>query len=374
MFSLFFMGVLVLSANAQLTIDPASLNLAMTSGSYAIQKISVFNQSSLNTEIAVSCNEWMEIYPNQFKLEAGKRKDIVCTFLINQKEKAERAGEITFNFSKQEVILPVSIMDPVSLQKEQQAQLQKQADDSKDVEIKHLKEQLAKKDKELVEKTKQISELQDTVRELTKTQNEAIAKKEAIEQKLIAKEAEIVETNELRELKETLAFVGKNEKAIEPEVVVVKSQKEKPGLSVAAKVLKEKIGDEKTEVALKEKEIHINIFYAFSSGKVNPKEGIDEKIADVAKIIKEQVPLAKIKIKAHTDSVAIGPKLVKKYPTNCSLSQARAEFVKEVISQQGYEIKEYSFEGVGDAYPIADNKIVNGRAKNRRIEIIITPG
>lgn len=54
---------------------------------------------------------------------------------------------------------------------------------------------------------------------------------------------------------------------------------------------------------------------------------------------------------------------------NLELSAARAEAVKAYIVNKGIAVDRVSTNGVGSAYPVADNKTAVGRAKNRRVEI-----
>lgn len=54
---------------------------------------------------------------------------------------------------------------------------------------------------------------------------------------------------------------------------------------------------------------------------------------------------------------------------NLELSAARAESVKAYIVNKGIAAERISTKGVGMAYPVADNKTAEGRARNRRVEI-----
>ncbi len=57
---------------------------------------------------------------------------------------------------------------------------------------------------------------------------------------------------------------------------------------------------------------------------------------------------------------------------NNKLSKQRAEQVKAFLLQQGVAADQLSAEGRGPAEPIADNKTAQGRAANRRVELIVT--
>lgn len=72
----------------------------------------------------------------------------------------------------------------------------------------------------------------------------------------------------------------------------------------------------------------------------------------------------KIIIEGHTDSRGDDSH-------NVQLSQARAEAVRSFIVQAGYDPDLIVAQGVGEARPIANNGSAEGRANNRRVELII---
>ena len=74
-------------------------------------------------------------------------------------------------------------------------------------------------------------------------------------------------------------------------------------------------------------------------------------------------------VTGHTDNQAIRSL---RYPSNWQLSQARALAVKEILelSVKGERIRS---EGLADTQPVADNASAAGRARNRRVEITLTP-
>lgn len=73
-----------------------------------------------------------------------------------------------------------------------------------------------------------------------------------------------------------------------------------------------------------------------------------------------------ILVLGHTDS--IGSELY-----NLQLSAQRAEAVMEYLRVRGIELKRLHSDGRGEAEPIADNGTPEGRAINRRVEIIVRP-
>jgi outer membrane protein OmpA-like peptidoglycan-associated protein len=56
---------------------------------------------------------------------------------------------------------------------------------------------------------------------------------------------------------------------------------------------------------------------------------------------------------------------------NLALSQRRADAVRDYLVQRGYETDRIKSRGLGEGNPVADNASAEGRANNRRVEIII---
>jgi outer membrane protein OmpA-like peptidoglycan-associated protein len=73
------------------------------------------------------------------------------------------------------------------------------------------------------------------------------------------------------------------------------------------------------------------------------------------------------RIEGHTDSTG-------GYDYNMTLSDARARSVRDFLFQQGISGERMTVEGYGPNRPIADNSTREGRAKNRRVEIVIAEG
>jgi outer membrane protein OmpA-like peptidoglycan-associated protein len=69
-------------------------------------------------------------------------------------------------------------------------------------------------------------------------------------------------------------------------------------------------------------------------------------------------------IEGHTDSQGFDD-------YNIDFSQRRANAVRDYLVQRDYQSNRIQSHGLGEAHPIADNAGAEGRAKNRRVEIII---
>ena len=82
-------------------------------------------------------------------------------------------------------------------------------------------------------------------------------------------------------------------------------------------------------------------------------------------MILKAYPAAHVKIGGYTDNSG-NP------DANKQLSQARAESVRDELQKQGIDSSRVEAEGYGDQHPAADNNTAAGRAKNRRVAILVT--
>lgn len=85
-----------------------------------------------------------------------------------------------------------------------------------------------------------------------------------------------------------------------------------------------------------------------------------EKVSEIAKMLNA----AEVKVEGHTDSVG-GVNI------NKDISEKRAEAVAEYLKSNG--LMNVDAEGYGFEKPLASNKSKEGRAQNRRVDIVITP-
>ncbi|GLI39881.1 OmpA family protein [Geobacter hydrogenophilus] len=110
----------------------------------------------------------------------------------------------------------------------------------------------------------------------------------------------------------------------------------------------------------------------FDSGKAEVKQGGMEVLAKVVDILKG-VQDKMIRIEGHTDNVQIVGNLTKRFPTNWELSAARAINVARYLQGQGIDPTVLVAVANGEYRPVASNDTEEGRAKNRRIEIVLVP-
>ncbi|HKQ68571.1 MAG TPA: OmpA family protein [Polyangiaceae bacterium] len=101
----------------------------------------------------------------------------------------------------------------------------------------------------------------------------------------------------------------------------------------------------------------------FTTGKSALLPAAQTKLQAVAEALKDQDD-RKIVVEGHTDSQGSDE-------SNQILSQARAQSVRDFLVSRGVPSERISAQGFGAGRPVADNKSVEGRANNRRVEIIV---
>jgi chemotaxis protein MotB len=81
---------------------------------------------------------------------------------------------------------------------------------------------------------------------------------------------------------------------------------------------------------------------------------------------------AKVVVYGYTDNLQVGPGLQRSgIKDNVDLSSRRADNVVAYFRAQGVNPNILSAKGFGDTHPVASNDTPDGRAKNRRIEIVM---
>jgi flagellar motor protein MotB len=101
----------------------------------------------------------------------------------------------------------------------------------------------------------------------------------------------------------------------------------------------------------------------FDTGKADVKPESEPTLKEIAKLL-QQSPKLQLYVVGHTDNVGT-------LNSNMELSKLRAEaVVKALISRHGIDSKKLHPVGVGPLSPISSNKTEEGRAKNRRVELV----
>jgi outer membrane protein OmpA-like peptidoglycan-associated protein len=100
----------------------------------------------------------------------------------------------------------------------------------------------------------------------------------------------------------------------------------------------------------------------FDTGKFNIKPESAQAIAEITKLLKSD-PGLKIHVVGHTDNVG-------GVESNIKLSQSRAESVVQALRNNGIASGRLKAFGCGQFAPVMSNKNEDGRAKNRRVELV----
>lgn len=108
----------------------------------------------------------------------------------------------------------------------------------------------------------------------------------------------------------------------------------------------------------------------FKSGSASVETKGQEAIEKLANVLNKNTEID-ILIEGHTDNVPIK---TSHYADNWDLSVARAtNIVRLLIEKHNVDPKRLTASGRGDNFPVASNVTPEGRAKNRRTEIILSP-
>ncbi|MCL1966390.1 MAG: OmpA family protein [Fibromonadales bacterium] len=102
----------------------------------------------------------------------------------------------------------------------------------------------------------------------------------------------------------------------------------------------------------------------FETAKATLTQELQLNLAEVAAILKTLLTESTVIIEGHTDNVGKAEK-------NKTLSEQRAQAVLKYLVGRGVDKKRLRSVGYGATKPVADNNTDEGKAKNRRVELII---
>ncbi|HOW32372.1 MAG TPA: OmpA family protein [Bacteroidales bacterium] len=106
----------------------------------------------------------------------------------------------------------------------------------------------------------------------------------------------------------------------------------------------------------------IALYINFETGKSEIKPESVPTIDQIVDMLKQN-PGLKISIEGHTDNVGNAQ-------SNQSLSESRAKSVMNALTSKGISVSRLTSKGWGATKPVADNGTEDGKAKNRRVEIV----
>ena len=238
-------------------------------------------------------------------------------------------------------------------------QIRESAEDLRDLEgarssISQLEDELKIKDQTLSRLDVEISRLEEGSKDEKRIgeslRKELVSKDEMVAalQERIERERSMAETKteELRSTYESL--ISGLERQLKNKEMSIREFEEKLSITFVDKVL-----------------------FDFGKAAITPKgRGILKRVGSSLK----KIPGMQIRVVGHTDNKAIRSEYQYKFPSNWELSSARAAAVVRLF-QRETGLDPESFEVVGRSFynPVASNETKEGRAKNRRVEVIIGP-
>ena len=102
----------------------------------------------------------------------------------------------------------------------------------------------------------------------------------------------------------------------------------------------------------------------FVTGKAELLPSAQDQLAAVAKALQDQGELRPIVVEGYTDSVG-------SESNNMKLSRDRADAVRSFLLSKGLRSDKVTAVGKGESSPVASNDTADGRANNRRVEIVV---
>lgn len=250
------------------------------------------------------------------------------------------------------------------------------------MELKSAKEYISKLENAIKLKDQRLSELKKSIHTLERNLEEERKAKDAtltdLQERLQGSQSHI------RYLEEEVAK-GHNEiQELQSQFINLKGQKAlaetkkgklKSTYEALISDLKKQIENQEITIKASKDQISVTfvdrILFEFGKATITPEgEKILKKVGEILKNIQGK----QIRIVGHTDNIPIMPEYRYKFPSNWELSAGRSSAVIRYF-QKNIHLDPRNLEAVGRSFyePIASNETSEGRAQNRRVEIIISP-
>lgn len=174
--------------------------------------------------------------------------------------------------------------------------------------------------------------------------------------------------NQAAALQSTTAALGRSQGELESQRIALQSEQQR---RIEAEKRAKEAADNLAKIASVKQEprgmvITLSGSVLFATDKSELLPAAQTKLQEVAKALTQQDKDSKIVVEGHTDAQGTDDH-------NMALSQRRAESVRNYLVSQGMAADRIAATGLGKTRPIADNTSPEGRANNRRVEIIVQP-
>ncbi|MGK7389681.1 MAG: OmpA family protein [Candidatus Cyclobacteriaceae bacterium M2_1C_046] len=248
-----------------------------------------------------------------------------------------------------------------------------------EAEIKLLKEDTTATGEELRQTEAELAELKEEHKKLETYYNNALSNSGKLNKDLAEQQQQLMVMRENLEKEKTRneqlsADLTEREKKVEEMEAILKAQEQ------AVAKLKEKINNSllgfkgsDLSVEVKDGKVYVSLAeqLLFGSGSTVVDANGKKALQQLANAIKGQTDL-RIMVEGHTDDVPISG--TSKYmKDNWDLSVMRATSIVRILTDAGVAPDQVIAAGKGEFSPVTTNETKEGRAKNRRTEIVITP-
>ncbi len=227
---------------------------------------------------------------------------------------------------------------------------------------------------ELANTQQEKSKVEKALEKSVEDSNAKIAELEMRQEKL---EAELAESKAALSMYESkTGGLEKALKATKSELAALRKQRIQAEKRLAqyrnlAKKLASMVASGKLSVKIRNGKMVIELANAvlFKSGKANLKKDGENALGELASVL-SSIKNRNFLVSGHTDNV---PMRSGKFKSNWDLSTARAVNVVTFLQDSGVSPKVMAAAGYGEYDPVASNENAEGKALNRRIEIVLMP-
>jgi chemotaxis protein MotB len=240
---------------------------------------------------------------------------------------------------------------------------------------KKLQDNLSNLNARLVDALQQNSKLQRDLLAAYANQERQEGNLTLHQQQIDAMHAQLIDMQQTND--QLLATIEELNRALEKEKIAREARlaKVKNTYNQLVGALEEEIKRGELTISNLEGQLSVNLLnkILFDSGKtVIKKEGLKvlQSLGDVLR----KFPDKALQVAGHTDNVQISERLRERFPSNWELSTARATSVVHFLQDKvGLTGERIIAAGYGEYQPVASNDEAEGRASNRRIQILLVP-
>ena len=240
---------------------------------------------------------------------------------------------------------------------------------------KDLQDNLSKLNARLVETLRQNSKLQRDLLAAYANQERQEGDLTLHQQQIEAMHDQLTDMQQTNE--QLLATIEELNQALEKEKIAREARlaKVKNTYDQLVGALEDEIERGELTISNLEGQLSVNLLnkILFDSGKtVIKKEGL--KVLQSLGDVLSKFPDKALQVAGHTDNVQISERLRERFPSNWELSTARATSVVHFLQDKvGLTGERIIAAGYGEYQPVASNDEAEGRASNRRIQILLVP-